>query len=262
LEHILSVDSGLSGAALEADPMRSYWLRILLGALAIWGIGMLGVTLFRRGKVKVQTVIAGTGPITIPLPFVPFELNGSRLGTMDHLVLRRDAPKKVSSIKLQVKLDDSLVAQGLRGCRLAANVDNDSSAARGNINLRTGRMGEHTFFYCAGSDSGLVEFGEVRLLPGEVTLPLFLPQKLADELRAGEFGGSSDSADVLAARAESLASKAEWLADSISPVHERLADSLGRRGRQLGESLRTEGLRRADSARRALERLPDSLPRR
>ena len=51
--------------------MRSYWLRMIFGALAVFAIGMVGVSMIRRGRAKVTEVMAGTGPLTIPLPFVP-----------------------------------------------------------------------------------------------------------------------------------------------------------------------------------------------
>lgn len=244
--------------------MRTYWLRILLGAVAIYAIGMLGVFMFRRGKVKIDSVVSGSGPLSIPLPFVPFQLNGTRLGTIERVVVNRDAPKKVSSVDLQVKLEDSLVAQGLQGCRLAANVESDSTA-KGNLNIHPGRIDERTFFYCAKDDSALVEFGEVTLNPGNITLPLLVPSSLAEELRSGQWvqtGHSGDSlaADSLAARAESLAGKAEWLGDSIADAQDLAAKKLrASQARQLGDSLRAEGLRRADSVRRALGRMADSL---
>ena len=61
--------------------MRTYWLRILLGALAVFAVGMIGVTFARRTRDKVNAVVTGSGPLSIPLPFVPFELEGSKLGT-------------------------------------------------------------------------------------------------------------------------------------------------------------------------------------
>ena len=228
--------------------MRSYWMRILLGAVAIFGIGMIGVTLYRRGVVKVSEVVAGTGPLTIPLPFVPFELGGNRLGKLERLVVNRDAPKKVSSVDLEVKLDDSLVAQGLAGCRLAANIESDSSRPN-DPNIHVGRMGRGTFFFCATDDSSLVEFGTVRLNPGEVTVPLLIPESLADQLESGNWdhGTPADSADLLEAQAESLAVKAQQAADSAIRVHGIRAESLGARGRRLADSLREVGRRRADS---------------
>ena len=154
--------------------MRSYWLRILLGAFAVFAIGMLGITMVRRGRNKVEAVFAGAGPLTIPTPFVPFQLGGDKLGTIDHLVVNREAPKKVSSIELQVKLDDPLVAQGLAGCRLAANVESDSTKPH-DINIHVNRLNEKAFFFCAASDSGFEEFGSVVLIPGDITVPLLVP---------------------------------------------------------------------------------------
>jgi len=109
--------------------MRSYWFRILMGALAIFAIGMVGITMIRRGTDTVAEVVKGSGPLNIPLAFVPFQLDGSKLGTIQHLMINREAPKKLSSIHVEVKLEDSLVAQGLAGCRLAANLDSDSSSS-------------------------------------------------------------------------------------------------------------------------------------
>jgi hypothetical protein len=48
--------------------MRNYWLRIVLGAAAIFIVGMIGVSLVRGGIAKVNSVVEGDGPITIPLP--------------------------------------------------------------------------------------------------------------------------------------------------------------------------------------------------
>ena len=141
---------------------------------------------------------------------MPFELEGNKLGRLERLVVNREAPKKVSSVDLEVKLDDSLLVQGLAGCRLAANLESDSSKS-GDINFRAHRLEDQAFFFCAKSDSGLVEFGTVKLTPGDVTVPLLVPVSLAEQMRAGNWGDhdDADSADVLAERAESLADKAE-----------------------------------------------------
>jgi hypothetical protein len=227
--------------------MRSYWMRILLGAAAIFAIGMVGVTLYRRGVVKVNQVVAGSGPLTIPLPFVPFELDGNRLGTVERLVVNRDAPKKVSSVDLEVKLDDSLVAQGLAGCRLAANIEGDSSSPK-DFNVHVNRN-SRPFFFCAGEDTSLVEFGTVTLNPGEVTVPLLIPESVADQLESGawDHDGAADSADVMAAQAESLAGKAQKAADSIMKLPAVQAKLKDARLRGLADSLRKAGRLRADS---------------
>ncbi len=241
--------------------MRSYWLRILFGALAVFAIGMVGVSVIRHGRAKVTEVMAGTGPLTIPLPFVPFQLDGNKLGMVERLVVNRDAPKKVSSVDLQVKLDDSLLVQGLAGCRLAANLESDSSKP-GDVNVHVNQMGEKAFFFCAKSDSALVPFGTVTLEPGHVTVPLLVPNSLAETLQSGRWGDdeNADSADVMAERAESIADAAEAMADSIQEAQQGTRREQVREIKsRMADSLRAEGRRRADSVHRALARVADSL---
>src|SRR5687767_14130136 len=100
--------------------MRNNWLKIILGALGIFVVGMIGVTLPRSGIAKVNSVVEGEGPITIPLGLIPFVLAGERLGNLDHVTLHRESPNHVSEVELEIELTDSLLAQGLSGCRLAA----------------------------------------------------------------------------------------------------------------------------------------------
>lgn len=252
--------------------MRNYWIRILLGAFAVFAVGMLGVTLVRRGRSQVEAVFASADPISIPLAFVPFQLNGSKLGTLEHVVVNRDSPKKVSSIDLQVKLGDSLVARGLAGCRLAANIEDDSSG-HGDVNIHVNRLEHRTFFFCAPSDSGFEEFGSVAFSPGDVKVPLLVPEELADRLQSGNWSDDSEASDAAdsaaeaaADRGDSIAATAEAKADSGMARGMRAAaraqaqgESLSRAGARLGDSLRAEGLRRGDSLRRAMGRLADSL---
>jgi len=248
--------------------MRSYWLRILLGAFGIFALGMIVISIVRHGRSRVESVIASSEPLSIPLPFVPFQLNGSKLGTLERLTVNRDAPKKVSSIELQVKMDDSLVAKGLAGCRLAANVESDSSAStkHGDVNIHMNRLHEKTFFFCAAHDSGFEEMGSAKLTPGDVELPLLLPQSLAEHLRNGDWATDSDSTDALEDRADSIAEAAEAMADSAAAKAEKgqaraeaKAEAVSERQSRLGDSLRAEGLRRADSIRKVMKRMADSL---
>ena len=107
--------------------MRNYWLKILFGALGVFAIGMIGVSIVRGGIAKVHSVVEGDGPITIPLGLIPFVLSGEQLGNLDHVTLLRDSPSRVSEVELEVNLWDSLLAQGLSGCRLAANIEGDNA---------------------------------------------------------------------------------------------------------------------------------------
>jgi hypothetical protein len=234
--------------------MRNYWMRIALGALGIFALGMIAVSLVRRGLARVNDVVEGSGPISIPLAIIPFQLNGNKLGKLQRLVLYRETPKKVSSVQLEVKLDDALLARGLEGCRLAANLDSEERHGPG-IHVRTGGWNKGTF-WCSkeGADSGLVEFGHAVFSPGEITVPLLLPQDLVDELRAGDFGDNGDSAGI----ADSIGEAVEARADSIAEAAEQKADSITAQSERLADSLRAEGQRRADSARAQPQQMADS----
>jgi hypothetical protein len=243
--------------------MRNYWLRIALGAAAIFTVGMIGVTLARQGVGRVRGVVEGSGPITLPIAFVPFKLDGRKLGSINKVVLRRDAPKQIAAVELQVKLSDSLLARGLEGCRLAANFDDQHGR---DAHISAGPLTRGVFSCLHGSDStpGFQEFGHAVFQPGDIRVPLLLPDDIVDDLKQGDFGPQVDDSigDAAQARADSIADAAELRADSISTAAEQQADSIVARSERLVDSLRKEGLRRADSARRSMPRMADSVPHR
>ena len=239
--------------------MRNYWMRIALGALAIFTVGMIGRALINRGIGSVKGVVEGSGPLSIPLAFIPFELGGNKLGTFERVTLERTAPRSVSSVRLEIKLGDSTLARGLEGCRLAANFDKDESGKH-NINIERGQFAEGTFWCAADAadDTALVEYGQAVFRPGDVTVPLYLPNDLVAELQDIDF--DQDSSDAIAAAA------AEAVIDStVEAVVESTVAAEQARARigpvlkaNLLDSLRAEGLRRADSARRELRGMADS----
>jgi hypothetical protein len=244
--------------------MRNYWARIAFGALAIFTVGMIGVSLARQGVGRVRGVVEGSGPITVPIPFVPFKLDGRKLGTLDKVVLLRDAPKRISAVELQVKLRDSVMARGLEGCRLAANFDAQHNRRGVDVNVGPLSTGVFSCFHGNDSSAQLQEFGRAVFQPGGVSVPLLLPNDLVDDLKQGNFGsGDEDSAaSAEQARAESIAEAADAQADSITAAVEARADSIAGRSERLVDSLRAEGERRADSTRRAGSHMVDSARRR
>lgn len=239
--------------------MRGYWIRIALGAVAIFAVGMIGVTLVRRGVSGVREVAEGTGPITLPVMFVPFKLDGQKLGTVHRVTLHRDAPKRLSSVELEVTLADSVLARGLEGCRLLANLDEDNSRS---AEVNAGSISRGVFSCLHGDDStaGFQDFGRAVFQPGNVAVPLLLPNDMVKDLRESDFPSESEDsiAATTEARAESIADAVEARADSISTVAEAQADSILRRNERLVDSLRREGTRRADSARQSASRVADS----
>jgi hypothetical protein len=240
--------------------MRNYWLRIFFGALAIFAVGMVGITLARQGAGRVRRVVEGSGPITVPIPFVAFKLDGRKLGTLEKVVLLRDAPKSISAVELEVKLRDSLMARGLEGCRLAANFDAQSKRRGGSVDVGPISTGVFSCFQGNESSAQLVEFGRATFQPGDVSVPLLLPNDIVDDLKQGHFGSRDEDSMVSAAhaRADSIAEVAEARADSITAAVEERANSIAGRSERLVDSLRAEGERRADSTRRAARRMADS----
>jgi hypothetical protein len=231
--------------------MRNYWLKILLGALGVFAVGMIGVTIVRSGIAKVNSVVESDDPITIPLGLVPFVLAGERLGKLDHVTLYRETPNHVSGVELTVDLTDSLLAQGLSGCRLVANLEGDERE-RG-VNLRVGRDGtERNAFSCLTADStpaDFVEYGEAIFNPGEVQVPLLLPADLVSELQNLDFNRDQAMGDSLG--------EINLPADSIAAAVERELDSAGL-GRRAGESRAAATRRFADSIRaEAMKRLAE-----
>ncbi len=227
--------------------MRTYWGRIALGALAIFIVGMVGITLVRRGIGTVHGVVHGSGPISIPLAFIPFQLNGDKLGSLERVTLEREAPNRVSRVELEVKLSDSLLARGLEGCRLAANLDSERPGPPG-IDVHRGPFSEGSF-WCANTDSAdtaLVEYGQAVFNPGDVTVPLFLTQNMVDELQNLDLGHDS-TPPVAGAQVDSVIAATEVIAESVKAMRHRMMDSL-----------RAEGQRRGDSARRVARQMVDS----
>ena len=81
--------------------MRAYWFKIMLGALVIFAVGLTGVSIARRIKGRVES----NADIHVPLRFVPFRLDGVRVGTFRRLVIHRQRPNMVSSVNLAVQND-------------------------------------------------------------------------------------------------------------------------------------------------------------
>jgi hypothetical protein len=216
--------------------MRNYWLRILLGALGIFVVGLIGVSIVRGAHRKIHSMVEGSGPITIPLGLIPFVLAGERLGNLDHVTLHRESPSRVSDVELGVDLSDSLLAQGLSGCRLAANFEGDSTDK--GVNIRVNRDHNNAFRCVAGDSTppDLIEFGVAIFQPGDVEVPLLLPAEVVTELQSLDFGndsaraGASDSSPGIAVpNADSIRANVARklkLADSVRSSATRFADSV------------------------------------
>ncbi len=217
--------------------MRNYWIKILLGALGIFVIGMLGVSAVRRGHTVVHDVVDGTGPISIPLPsFVPFNLDGVRLGSVRRLTIFRSAAQKPSHLSVSVQLPDSVTSERLSRCILVVE--------------SLEHVNEHTSFRCAaaGDTAGksLVPFGTVALRGRSDSFPLLLPRQAVEDMTKDH-----DAA------ADTTESRGDRLADSILAAVDTAVNNAS--GRQ--EQVRQAGAQTADSVRRVWHQRADSIRR-
>ena len=187
--------------------MQRYWLRIALGAAAIFVLGMGVITLTRNSIAELRALAASTRPISIPLVIMPFRLDSTQIGTVRRLDILRRSPREVSGIRLTVRLDDSVPAARLPDCRVTL--------------FEPEGFADGSEFRCVGAADSAAQnlklIGEVAFEPGGVVRALFAPADHADHWR------SHDSAEV---RAEFAKLQARNLSDSAVRAIIR-ADSLG-----------------------------------
>jgi hypothetical protein len=191
--------------------MRSYWAKILLGAVAIFGVGYGAVWVVRTQVARVKHTIESADPIRIPLAFVPFVLDGAQVGTLRGLEILRTAPKSVSEVHIRVRAKDDALAERFAGCRLTT--------------LSAGSFDPAEGFRClAGTagDSALIPFGDVTMeFPSQapVVLPLLLDSAAVADLSdrpegaIGELG--RQEGEIARAQAESAGAEARRMGDSI-----------------------------------------------
>jgi len=205
--------------------VQRYWLKIGLGAVAVFGVGMGIITLARRSLAEVKALAHSTRPIGIPLAILPFQVNGERLGKVSRIDFLRTTPDEVSGFRVTVRLQDSAAAGRLADCKLTLNRP-DSFATRGG-------------FACTSHPApALKQIGEVVLEPGGVVHAIFAPmdswrEEHVDAMRAEaarlEAQGLADSAARLRIQADSSGALIEVGGDSNAALVRIQADSHGAR---------------------------------
>lgn len=157
--------------------MKMYWAKIVVTALAIFGVGLVVRKAFVATKRQVVQAVESNADVTIPLPFLPFNFDGAKVGSFRKLVIHRTDPKHVSGVDVSVRLADGSALDRLKGCQLT--VDDPT------------KVNEHTSFRCATVDSTMEVFGQVFVQTkgddGEWTqaaaIPLALPRDAAKSIR-------------------------------------------------------------------------------
>ena len=199
--------------------MRSYWLKIILGACAVFVVGFAGVTAIRKSKDKIRSIAETSDPVSIPLAFLPFTLDGEKAGTFKGIRLDRDAPKSLNGITLRITLADSADPARIQACLITLEGNgHDFDPSRGFRCLKPEE-----------ADSSLVAFGEVRfsVRHGEdFTVPLMLDSAAVADMRAS---GHAEIEAAVGAEAEARAEAAAARADSITKAVEKRVDSIVRK---------------------------------
>ena len=188
--------------------MQRYWGRIAVGALAVFCVGMIVITMARHGLAKLEALAKSDRPIGIPLALLPFRLGGDEIGTVRRLELLRSSPKTVTGIRLTVRLQDSSGVANLERCAVTLH----EPQAFG------GRDG---FVCSSAADSAaehLQQIGELVVEPGGLVRAILAPAGHAAQWRRGFY-------DTVAAKAELTRLKADRLADSTARAVVIRADS-------------------------------------
>lgn len=158
--------------------MDRYWLRIGLGAAAVFGVGMVVVKMAEAGKAKIKHVVQGHDPITLPIGFVPFTVAGERLGTIRTLKLIRDDAQRLQSVELMVRLGDRADSERVPNCDFYI------------ADLQ--RIDDRTTFVCAAdslvASGALQQLGEIILSPADRRVRIFGDSSTVREMRESVIG--------------------------------------------------------------------------
>jgi len=213
--------------------MRSYWLKIALGALGVFAVGMLIVTMVRGGRARVEEIAEGTGPISIPMALVPLEVGGVRMGTLRNLRIFRDSAQEPTRIEVSVQVGDSMNLARLAECILVVA---DSSEHPNNLQCLSSTDS-------AGRD--LVQFGEIQVRNRTEVYPFFMTRAQVADLRSEGGHRIAESAAEASSAAEEnqrrLADSIRASMDSASEALRDSADAIRRRGNEAMDSIRTSG---------------------
>jgi hypothetical protein len=159
--------------------MKSFWLKIGFGAVAVFLVGMMLLTLGRQAKTAAAEALttalqssAFTG-VSSAASDLPFRLNGERLGTVQRASIHRVQSGALPEVNLTVQLTDHGAARQLHDCVLVPERDEQFDFDRG--------------FSCAeGLKGDLVEVGRIQFLPGNFDRPIMVSRAVARDMSRGE----------------------------------------------------------------------------
>jgi hypothetical protein len=164
--------------------MRTLWTKIGLGALGVFLVGMLLLTVVEDAKSTVKQALTRAihhhGASAQLQADIPFVLDGQRLGTVNHMTVRRSADHDLARFTFTVALDSDADLSVLTGCHLVPVGEDDFDIEDG--------------FRCAAKgESGWEEVGSVVFEPSGLERPILAGSKVVAELHKGEpFSADAD----------------------------------------------------------------------
>jgi len=190
--------------------MNRYWLGIGAGALAVFGVGMAGITLGKKGLHELKTV--ATAPVQVlrePLGVLRFRLDGERIGQLRSVKVNSDGSWGDKAIQLVVALDAGVSTDHLETCGIAGDrMSNPRDDAR---------------FRCVSKsevdDQDLTQIGEVEFQPGDLVRPLYVTDH--DRRRLERSDVRSLQADLTSQDGKSIEGQASFDFDSRSGKHQQ-----------------------------------------
>jgi hypothetical protein len=160
--------------------MRSLWARIGFGAVGVFMVGMLLLTVARQAKSAVKSALEtafvhtlqGAARASAPSE-MPFRLDGSQLGMIRRMAITRQSRGDLPDVNLEVELADARSIGPLAHCDLVPAGNRNFSFERG--------------FSCASRDGrDLITVGEALFVPGDLTRPVKVEQQMEAGLRQGD----------------------------------------------------------------------------
>src|SRR5881296_1828097 len=101
--------------------MQRYWVRIAVGALLVFCVGMVGIRVGRKGVQELKA--ASLGPLqrlTRPLRAMAFRLDGRRIGRIETVDVNHTGAWDANTVRLTVALDQQETLGALIDCNLTA----------------------------------------------------------------------------------------------------------------------------------------------
>ena len=162
--------------------MDRFWGKIGLGAVCIFGVGMGGITLAKKGIHELKTA-AISGPVQAALHHLPtdllnFRLDGRRIGKVRSVEVSTEGEWTAKSVLMTVTLESGRAPDDLGDCQLAT----ETLGRRKDASFRCVDTDEI-------ADENLVEIGTVRFEPDAITRPLFVRERDIRELNRSDLRG-------------------------------------------------------------------------